>query len=320
MLSMDEFSLIDTYFKSIVLEREDVIFGIGDDAACLHVPEGMELLISTDTLVDGVHFLNQWDAYDIACRAVNVNLSDMAAMAATPCWISLALTLPHADQPWLQRFSQGLVDSLKPYQIALIGGDTTRGPLSITITIHGLAPKGRAIRRSGALVNDKIVLSGNLGGAALAVDLLKQVIDEKERDSLMKKLLHPIPRLDLLSFLCEYATSAIDVSDGLSADLNHILTQSKVGACLFLESIPIHPLVVNYEKKNAIDFALSGGDDYEICFTVNPKDEVKLFKALEKAKIDCNVIGVIEAEPGLRGKRKTGEIIPLQCKGYQHFT
>jgi thiamine-monophosphate kinase len=313
---MSEFSLIRQYFKSIAYQREDVLLGIGDDAACLHVPNGMELLVSTDTLVEGIHFLQKWDAYDIASRAVRVNVSDMAAMAATPSWATLALTMPTADEAWLKRFSQGLANTLNYYHVALVGGDTTKGPLSITITIHGLAPSGCFIKRSGAEIGDCIVVSGYLGAAAAAVSQLnQQTIDDVSLSILMDKLLHPEPRIDLMNCLRQYATAAIDISDGLAADLNHILEASHVGACLSLDAIPVHPLVCQYLSDRALDFALNGGDDYELCFTVPPS----ALSALDIAGFDYYCIGTIESAPGLRMKTPTGEVMPLEAKGYSHF-
>lgn len=316
MIHVNEFSLITQYFNSIPHHRHDVLFGIGDDAACVHVPSSMDLLVSTDTLVDNVHFLSEWDAYDIARRAVLVNVSDMAAMAAMPCWVSLALTLPTFDESWLKRFSLGLSDSLRDYNIALIGGDTTRGPLTITVTIHGLAPKGRAIRRNGANVGDAIVVSGALGAAAQAVALFdEQGIDSHVRSTLMGKLLHPRPRVDLIDLLRSHATAAIDISDGLSADLNHILDASHVGATLELANIPVHPLVRQIQNATAIEFALSGGDDYELCFTV-PANALHYFT---DPGLGCYCVGVIDSELGLRSKTLAGDIVPLTAKGYSHF-
>ncbi len=316
---MDEFSLINSFFKSIPTQRKDVVFGIGDDAACLQVPNDRQLLVSCDTLVAEVHFLSAWDAYDIACKAVMVNVSDIAAMGGTPCWLTLALTLPQYDKNWLQRFSQGLSDSLKQYNIALIGGDTTRGPLSMSLTIHGLVPKGQAIRRSGAAPGDKIYVSGELGGAAFAVSNLQENMDANDRSLFMKKLQHPIPRIDLTSELRAYATAAIDISDGLSADLNHICVESHVGACLQFDRVPVFPLIKKYQENNALDFALSGGDDYELCFTIASKHEEQFLMKLAQAKLCCYPIGVIEKELGLRAEKFSGEIEPLQIQGYQHF-
>lgn len=313
---MNEFSLIKTYFEAIASPREDVCFGIGDDAACVQVPEGMDLLVSTDTLVEGVHFLKQWDAYDIAMRAVNVNVSDMVAMAATPCWITLAITLPTLEPSWLKRFSLGLADALRPHRIALIGGDTTKGPLTISITIHGLAPKGQAVRRKGAKAGDVIMVSGALGGAALAVLHLNDTnIDAGSKEILMDKLLHPKPRMDLIALLRAHASAAIDISDGLTADLNHILEASQVGATLEFASIPVHPLVQQTQKNNVIEFALSGGDDYEICFTL-PKNAVQYFA---DPALNCHCVGEIESTLGLRAKTLSSEIVPLQARGYTHF-
>jgi thiamine-monophosphate kinase len=317
---MDEFLLINKYFKSDALQREDVIIGIGDDAACLKVPSGMDLLISTDTLVSGVHFLESWSAYDIASKAVMVNLSDIAAMGGSPCWLALALTLPKIDTAWLELFSQGLHDSLRRYNIALIGGDMTRGSLSMTLTIHGLIHKGEAVRRSGAKPGDKIYVSGELGAAALAVASSERIdILSIDKSILEKKLTNPMPRLDLGVSLRAFASAAIDISDGLSADLNHICEASKVGACLDLDCIPLHPLVKKYKKNKALDFALSGGDDYELCFTVPSKNEAELLENLLKFGIRCYPIGRIEAETGLRAKTITGEIVALEANGYRHF-
>ncbi|WED43678.1 thiamine-phosphate kinase [Legionella cardiaca] len=317
---MDEFSLIDVFFKNPALRREDVIYGIGDDAACVAVPQGQQLLISTDTLVADVHFLSEWDAYDIACKAIMVNVSDMAAMAATPCWVSLALTLPVYNKSWLQRFSQGLHDSLRRFNIALIGGDTTRGPLSMTITIHGLVPTGKSVRRVGAQAGDKIYVSGEVGAAALAVRFLQQSnINTDDREALMQKLQHPQPRIDLGSILQEYASAAIDISDGLSADLNHLCVASNVGACLIDEAIPVHYLVKKYQQEKATYFALSGGDDYELCFTVPSQKEEKFLASLIDLGLDCYPIGVIEEEKGLRIKHVDGEPEILTPQGYSHF-
>ncbi len=317
---MNEFELIDTFFKSITHHRDDVVFGIGDDAACLQVSVDEQLVISCDTLVVDVHFLKAWDAYDIAYRAVMVNVSDMAAMGASPCWVTLALTLPACEPTWLQRFSMGMTDALNRFNIALIGGDTTRGNLSITLTIHGLVPKGKAVRRSGASIGDRIYVSGELGAAALAVAFLQRDdIDPHDKAVLMKKLLHPEPRIDLSNYLQTFASAAIDISDGLSADLCHICEASNTGAGIISDRIPVHPLVKKYQCENAIDFVLSGGDDYELCFTVAPQKEVQFLKSLAQAGLNCYPIGVIEALPGLRIKQITGEVMPLMVKGYNHF-
>lgn len=317
---MDEFSLIDTYFTSIQRYRDDVVFGIGDDAACLEVSPGMQLLVSTDTLVENVHFLNSWGAYDIASRAVRVTISDIAAMGGTPCWLSLALTLPELDANWLESFSRGLKDVLDSFNISLIGGDTTRGPLSLTLTVHGLVPKHKAVRRKGAVPGDSIYVSGELGGAAFAlVNEHRSDLNSTDKQQLMKKLLHPEPRVDLIQVLQTYASAAIDISDGLSVDLHHICKASGVGACLDLDSIPLHPLIPKDQTHSGLDFALQGGDDYELCFTVSPANEPAFLLSLSNSNLRCVRIGVVEETLRLRGHMVSGETILIEPRGYNHF-
>ena len=317
---MSEFSLINRYFKSSPIKRNDVIFGIGDDAACLDVAAGNHLLVSTDTLVSGVHFLPEWSAYDIAYKAVMVNVSDMAAMAAQPAWITLALTIPEHDESWLALFSQGLNNALNQYTIDLVGGDTTRGPLSITVTVMGYAPHGRCVQRGGAQPGDIIMVSGQLGAAALAVAYLNNDdILAEDRACAMARLLHPKARVDLVTLLQNHASAAIDISDGLSADLNHICDASGVGALLIEEDIPLHPLLGKYLGANAVDLALTGGDDYELCFTVSPQRQEAVVDVLSSQSLVCYPVGVIEAIPGLRMQRCDGGIVTLNPKGYSHF-
>lgn len=316
---MNEFELINHFFKSIPSSRNDVVLGIGDDAALLSIPSGKQLLVTTDTLVAERHFLSCWDAFDIAYKSVMVNVSDIAAMGGDPAWLSLSLTLQEADEFWLCRFAQGLNDAMNQFDIALIGGDTTRGPLSITITLHGLIPVGQGIRRSGAKPGDRIYVSGELGAAALAVTMLNESEQTSDQAVLMQKLLHPQARVDLKDALRSYATSAIDISDGLSSDLNHICESSQVGACLNLSDIPIHPLVRKIQRDKAIEFALHGGDDYELCFTVRPEQEEQMLQALKKLTISCYPVGIITAETGLTAQDPAGRIKPVQIKGYRHF-
>ena len=320
VLAMNEFSLIEQFFKPFPVKRKEVLFGIGDDAACLQIPKGNDVLVSTDTLVSGVHFLSEWEPYDIACKAVMVNISDMAAMAAEPCWATLALTLPELNQEWLESFARGLNASFNEFNVDLIGGDTTHGPLSITLTIMGMVPHGQAIRRNGAKPGDIILVSGHLGAAALAVKLLnEQHLPVSDKAKLMNKLLHPKPRVDLISILRSYASSAIDISDGLSADLNHICVASGVGACLTQEAIPVHSLLPTYWGDEAVDLALTGGDDYELCFTVSPQRLDSLMKECHSANLECYPIGVIEDHPGLRIKAAGTACEELRPAGYSHF-
>lgn len=318
---LNEFSLIDTYFTLLPNPRTDVLLGIGDDGACLRVPLAMDLVVSTDTLVSEVHFLPNWDAYDIALRALLVNISDMAAMAATPCWVTLALTLPVIEPAWLERFSQGLKEGLLRYQMALVGGDTTRGALAMTITIHGLVPQGKALRRSTANAGDKIYVTGALGAAALAVACLaeNQWPPEEAQGVLMQALLQPRPRTDWLVLLQTYASAAIDISDGLSSDLAHICRASGLGAWLSLETIPIHPLVSQWRPKQALDFALNGGDDYELCFTVPASIEKAFLVAASQAGLKSHCIGTLVQGEDVRAADAQGRVVSVPAKGYCHF-
>jgi thiamine-monophosphate kinase len=317
---MDEFELIETFFKSIINDRRDVILGIGDDAACISIPDGFDLLVSTDTLVLGRHFLPEWDGFDVAYKALMTNISDIAAMGGQPVWLSLSLTLPEINKPWLSRFTKGLYAGMQEYNLALIGGDTTKGPLSITITIQGLIPKGKCIKRAGAKPGDSIYISGPLGAAALAVKLLdKQGISEVLRQQLMHKLLHPKPRVDLAPVLQDHASAAIDISDGLSSDLNHICKASHVGACIHEVSIPVAREVKQYLGSKALELALHGGDDYELCFTVAPNHEQDMLKKLQSLGITCYRIGMIDSESGIRMKDATDKYSELAVSGYKHF-
>ena len=238
-------------------------------------------------------------------------------MGGTPAWLTLALSVPSLDLDWLQKFSYGLRDALSLYGIALIGGDTTRSTLSMTLTIHGLVATGRAIRRNTAKARDKIYVSGMLGAAAFALSSHQYPdTNECERDILMKKLYRPQPRIDLGMILQDLATAAIDISDGLLADLNHICVASVVGARLQLDDIPVHPLL---KRKDSLDFALYGGDDYELCFTVAPENEEKILLELKSQDMHCYCIGVLEAKLGLRGwSAGCGEVV-LEPRGYNHF-
>lgn len=323
---VDEFSLINTYFKAQALDDPLVLLGIGDDAACMQVPAGNHLVVSMDTLVSGVHFPPDGDPYDIAWRAVMVNISDLAAMAAEPKWALLALTLPDADPHWLHRFSHGLSEAFKTYGVMLVGGDTTKGSLTVTLTMQGLVPAHGMVKRAGAMPGDVIFVSDRLGAAALAYTTFfsenngKQLLwSPAEQLAMLRHFYYPVPRVDFAEILRQYASSAIDISDGLSADLNHICTASHVGATLDADAIPIHPLLKRLELNDALQLALSGGDDYELCFTV-PSVQVPEFKqAVQKNQLACYEIGVIESTLGLRQRWFDGRVWPLASKGYQHF-
>lgn len=319
---IDEFALIRRYFADRGMSRRDVVLGIGDDAALLAVPAGCELVATVDTLVAGVHFPEATAPHAIGWKALAVNLSDLAAMGAEPAWFTLALTLPNADAAWLTAFSAGLFAIAQQHQAQLVGGDTTRGPLSITIQALGFAPAGGALRRSGARPGDVIYVTGTLGDAALALRgiLGTGAVTADEQVQLARRLDYPQPRIATGLALRGVASAAIDLSDGLAADLGHVLAASGVGACIDPARIPLSAPVARYTGRSA-DFScvLAGGDDYELCFTV-PEARVAMLEAT-LAGVDGGLcpIGVIEAAPGLRCRARDGAVHELAPAGYRHF-
>lgn len=271
-MACGEFSLIARYFDRVRTSRLDVETGIGDDCALLNIPEKQTLAISTDTLVCGRHFLPDIDPADLAYKALAVNVSDLAAMGADPAWLTLALTLPEVDEAWLEAFSDALFEQLNYYDMQLIGGDTTAGPLSMTLAIHGYVPAGRALKRSGAKPGDWIYVTGTPGDSAAGLAILQNRLAVEDADDaayLVKRHLRPTPRILHGQALRERASSAIDLSDGLISDLGHILKASGVGARIDLDLFPLsEPLRRHADPEQALRWALSGGEDYELCFTV----------------------------------------------------
>jgi thiamine-monophosphate kinase len=268
---LNEFSLIERYFTNIGSSKFPAILSLGDDAAVVEVPDGMQAVMSMDTLISGVHFPAQTSAADIASKALAVNLSDLAAMAATPAWFLLSLSMPDFDENWLRDFSDSLKKCAERYQVELIGGDTCRGPLSVTVQVTGLVECGRQVTRDGAQPGDRIMVSGMLGNAFLGLAQLQQQIKLPEtiRGSCELALNRPIPRLELVDFLSRHASAAIDLSDGLVGDLGHILRSSHVGARIQQARLPVCDWIIENESYH---HALSGGDDYELCFTLPPKN------------------------------------------------
>jgi len=316
-MALSEFEIIQQIFQQHKFDRQDVRLGIGDDAAVVEVPEGHELAISMDTLIEDVHFPKDMKPKDIGYRALAVNLSDLAAMGAEPAWVTLALTIPEANESWLKAFASGFFGLADQYNVQLIGGDTTRGKLSITVQVHGLLPKGNRLSRSGAQVGDQIYVTGTLGDAAAGLRFWNE--PDHSFSWLKKRLARPTPQTELGIGLRSFATSAIDISDGLVTDLGHILSASNVGASVNLEALPLSLAlcgVVEFEK--AREFALAGGDDYELCFTV-PAKELKQIECLKHAG-QISYIGEIEAAPGLRCLDRDGSELDIAgLAGYQHF-
>lgn len=316
---MDEFQLISTFFQREYTNHQ-IVCGSGDDAACLQPTPGHLLCVSTDSFVAGVHFLEEWDPAVIASKSVTVNISDIAAMAAVPKWVSVAMTLPTVDPDWLNSFSTGLFATLDADNIALVGGDITRGPLSITITIHGECPPDDVTYRHGARAGDTIYVTGQLGAPALAVDwLTTKDVDDSARHYVMDKLQKPRARTDCRPLLTRFANSCIDISDGLVGDLGHICERSQVGANLVSEQIPVDTVVKNQVPEKALDYSLHGGDEYQLCFTVaaNKRNEAEAFA--EQMGLLIYPIGHIIQEKQIN-LLVNGKSSPIKSRSYRHFT
>ena len=327
---MSEFEIIRRHFAGRgVVSRGDVVAGIGDDAAVVQVPAGRELVIAVDTLVAGVHFPPETRPEDIGYKALAVNLSDVAAMGAVPVWATMALTLPHCDEAWLSAFADGFFGLAAQYGVQLIGGDTTRGPLTVTVQVQALAGKGRTVRRSGARPGDIVYLTGTVGDAGLALHARQHKLDlpDAYRDYLSSRLNRPQPRCKEGEALCGLASAMIDVSDGLAADLTHILEASGTGATLNVQEIPLSPafLAVSsagdyfLDEDDRLRLALGAGDDYELCFTVPAVQRDRAEKLCSRFHCGCRAIGVIEEIQGLRLKQSDGTPLSLGRSGFDHF-
>ena len=320
---MGEFDLIKRYFSRKSLQN-DVILSVGDDCAITSIPAGYQLAITTDTLVEGSHFLPSISPADLAYKSVAVNLSDLAAMGATPTWMSLALTLPEIKEAWLAEFSQSLFAILDRYGVSLIGGDTTKGSLSITLTAQGFLPENKGLFRHQAKVDDWIFVSGFLGDSAAGLDLLLQnrKIENESDRYLIQRHLHPTPRVELGLALRSFSCCSLDISDGLLADLGHILERSQVGAEIYLENLPLsRHLCTQYEQTQAEKFALTGGEDYELCFTVSEEKREEMEQVLRSQGIKVTCIGKILPQTSGLNLLKNGEkvALPEHC-GFDHFS
>jgi len=314
-----EFELIARHFMR---PTPNAVLGVGDDAALIDVTDGMDLAVSTDTLVSGTHFFPDVDPENLGHKALAVNLSDMAAMGALPYWATLALTLPSVDHDWLAAFAKGFFDLADEFNVSLIGGDTTRGPLTLTVTIMGEVAMGAALRRSGAKAGHDIWVSGTLGDAALAVAHRhgKLVLTEADYREAVMRLYEPSPRVALGQALRGLATAAIDVSDGLLADLTHICRLSGVGAVVNLQDVPVSAIGAKHlhtdEGRNAI---LAGGDDYELCFTAHPNSRESIDDLQDVLGVPLTRIGQVKRGKGVSLVDHEGKIVKIDGRGYDHF-
>lgn len=315
-----EFSLIDRFFAAQAQRRGDIALGIGDDAAVLDVPPGMQLVAAVDTLVAGVHFPAAASAASIGHKSLAVNLSDLAAMGARPAWALLALTLPRVDDVWLQSFAAGFFALAERFDVALVGGDTTQGPLTISVQLFGWLPKGQAVQRRGAQVGDRLYVTGTLGDAGLA---LRSILAERVCAAPLAERLHrPEPRVRLGEQLRGRASACIDVSDGLLADLGHVLAASGVGARVWVECLPrstAFTAAVAADHPDWFALPLSAGDDYELCFTAPAAQDAALREQADMAHCPLTLIGEIIAETGVHCEYADGRPYLSSRSGYEHF-
>lgn len=317
--SSPEFEVIAKYFTR---PAANAVLGVGDDCALVDVTNGMDLAISTDTMVSGTHFFPDVDPENLGHKALAVNLSDMAAMGAMPYWAMLALTLPNVDHAWLESFAKGFFDLAQEYNVTLIGGDTTRGPLTMTVTIMGEVPAGAALRRGGAKVGNDIWVSGNVGDAALAVAHRNGLVVLAEADyhEALMRLYEPTPRVALGQALRGLATSAIDISDGLLADLTHICRLSGVGATVDVHAVPVSAIGAKHigtdAGRNAI---LAGGDDYELCFTAHPNSRDSIEDLTDVLGVPITRIGQVKRGKGVSLLGSDGKPVKIDGRGYDHF-
>jgi thiamine-monophosphate kinase len=319
---LTEFELIERYFRDCGAARSDVIAGVGDDAALLVVPPDVELVAATDTLVAGVHFPEGSPAASIGHRALAVNLSDLAAMGARPTWALLALTIPQAEEVWLAEFAAGLGTLARAHRVALVGGDTTRGPLTVTVQLLGTVPRGGALRRSGGHAGDALFVSGTPGDAAagLALEQGRLSAPPEALTYLRDRFLLPTPRMALGERLRAYASACIDVSDGLLGDAGKLAEASRAGVEISFAELPVsEPLVRAVGEEQARALALTGGDDYELLFTVHPEKVAALLADLPPERWGYTRIGALRAASGAEVVRD-GTVMQFSHSGYQHFT
>ncbi|TPQ28625.1 thiamine-phosphate kinase [Methylomonas koyamae] len=310
-MALGEFDLIRRFFAGSALQHPFNQLGIGDDCALLNLPDTYQIAVTADTMVEKVHFFADVDPNALGHKVLAVNLSDLAAMGAEPFAVTLALTLPQVDESWLQAFADGFLALARQCRVDLVGGDTTSGPLSLTVQAMGAVPLGQALLRSGARPGDLIFVSGPIGDAGLGLKI-KQGLPVFDNEQPLQRFDRPLPRIETGLALRGVASACIDISDGLAADLGHILQQSGVGAVLDWDKLPLSTAVGEYIATSSDwTLPLSAGDDYELCFTVPAP-------LAAKVPAGCHCVGVVEVESGLR-IRRAGRIENIPARGYQHF-
>lgn len=316
-----EFDLIARFFTRPPSLPETRL-GIGDDCALLAPSPGMQTAISCDMLVSGIHFFADTDPRQLGHKSLAVNLSDLAAMGARPLAFTLAISLPEANEKWLRPFSEGLFALAEQHHCELIGGDTTRGPLNICITVFGEVPFSEAMQRDHARPGDDIWVSGSLGGARAALECLQGNIrlEPAILEAARARLQTPQPRVALGMAIRRHAHAALDLSDGLMGDLSHILERSRTGATLNIDTLPADPALAHLPRPLQLRCMLSGGDDYELCFTAPPAHRDTIIKAARQAKTPVTRIGQIEEKNGLRLVNSAGEAQTFSGASFDHFS
>jgi len=321
-MALGEFDLIRTYFTR---PAQQAVLGVGDDCALLQPRPGMQWAVSSDMLVEGRHFLATVRPERLGHKALAVNLSDLAACGARPVAFTLALALPRADEAFLAGLAQGLFALADAHGIELVGGDTTAGPLNLCITVFGEVPPGQALRRDGARAGDALWVShppeSGIGDARLALEVFRGLVSLPGDDfeTVRRAMEQPQPRVALGLGLRGVATAAIDVSDGLAGDLGHVLQRSGVGAVVEVDRLPIGPVLARQPLARQRDFALNGGDDYELLFTAPAEAEARVLAAAAAAGVGVRRIGHATAEPGLRLVDAQGAALALRPQGFDHF-
>lgn len=315
-----ETELIERYFRGLGAARADVVLGIGDDAALLRVPEGSELVLTTDALIEGVHFLPGAPARSLGHRALAVNLSDIAAMGASPCWALLALNLPMADDAWLREFASGFGALARAHGVALVGGNLSRGPLSITVQLAAVVPRGEALRRDGARVGDGLYVSGTLGDAAAGLKRLQGVLRTTPAAGsyLERRLEYPTPRVALGLSLRGLASACIDLSDGLYADALRLARASGCAASIELERLPLSAPLLEAYGAAAWREGLAGGEDYELCFSAPPAHAAAIGSLAQRSGAAIARIGRLEAGEGIELKLHNA-VTQFAPAGFDHF-
>lgn len=315
---ISEFDLIAKYFKRPAARAD---LGVGDDCALLRQTTGMQTAISTDMLVSGTHFFPDTDPEQLGHKALAVNLSDLAAMGATPTACTLAVAMQAPDESWIAAFAKGILTLADRYQCELIGGDTTRGPLNICITVFGQIPAGQALRRDGAKAGDDIWISGTIGDARLALAHLRQelTLPQDQFQQVLPRLQKPMPRVELGIALRNIAHAALDLSDGLLGDLGHILDASHAGAAINTDDLPISGILRQQDEKWRLQCTLGGGDDYELCFTAPVEKREQVLEAARLSHTPVTRIGSIDPQPGIRLYNAAGPLARTGIHSFDHF-